>query len=100
VVVSVALAGSVRRPHRADLAGPRDAVAPPGALALASIRMAVPTAAVGILIGGTTQLGAWWWPLVMAVPLLLMCGLSLHRSLGHYADPLVRARIVQVVSAG
>ena len=100
VVVAIALAGSVRRPHRADLAGPRDAVAPPGALALASIRMAVPTAVVGILISGTTQLGAWWWPLVMAVPLLLACGLSLHRSLRRYADPLVRARIVQVVSAG
>ena len=33
VVVAAGLASSVRRPHRADLRGPRDAVAPPGALA-------------------------------------------------------------------
>jgi len=46
-VVAGGLRMSVRRPHRADLRGPRDAVAPPGALALASARLALPTAVVG-----------------------------------------------------
>lgn len=100
VVVTVALASSVRRPHRADLKGPRDAVAPPGALALASVRLATPTALVGIVLGSSLELGAWWWPLVVAVPPLLLCGLSLSRSAARYADPLVRARIVSAVSAG
>ena len=100
VVVTMALASSVRRPHRADLSGPRDAVAPPGALALASLRLAVPTALVGILLGSSLQLGAWWWPLVVALPPLLLCWLSLRRTFARYADPVVRARVVQVVSAG
>mgnify|MGYP000258717405 CR=1 FL=1 len=100
VVVTLALASSVRRPHRADLSGPRDAVAPPGALALASLRLAVPTALVGILLGSSLQFGAWWWPLVVALPPLLLCWLSLRRTFARYADPVVRARVVQVVAAG
>lgn len=100
VVVTVALSASVRRPHRADLKGARDAVAPPGALALASVRLATPTAAVGVLIGSSLELGAWWWPLVVSVPPLALCGLSLARSASHYADPVGRARIVSAVSAG
>ena len=99
VVVTVALAASVRRPHRADLRGPRDAVAPPGALALASIRMAAPTAVVGVLIGSSLD-GAWWWPLVLALAPALLCVLSLRRTVARYADPVQRARIVQVVAAG
>ena len=91
---------SVRRPHRADLKGPRDAVAPPGALALASVRLATPCALVGILLGSTIQLGGWWWPLVTAAPLLGLCWLSLRRSFARYDDPLARARIVSVVAAG
>jgi len=100
VVVTLALASSVRRPHRADLSGPRDAVAPPGALALASLRLAVPTALVGILLGSSLQLGAWWWPLVAALPPLLLSWLSLRRTFARYADPVVRARVVHVVAAG
>lgn len=100
VVVTVALSASVRRPHRADLLGPRDAVAPPGSLALASLRLATPTALVGLVLGAAAQTGVWWVPLVLAVPPLLLCGLSLHRSALSYADPLARARIVQAVSAG
>jgi len=100
VVVTLALASSVRRPHRADLSGPRDAVAPPGALALASLRLAAPTALVGILVGSSLQLGAWWWPLVAALPPLLLCWSSLRRTLARYADPVVRARVVQAVAAG
>ena len=100
VVVTLALSSSVRRPHRADLLGPRDAVAPPGALALASLRLAAPTALVGILLGSSLQFGAWWWPLVVALPPLLICSLSLRRTFARYADPVVRARVVQVVAAG
>lgn len=100
VVVTIALAAAVRRPHRADLRGPRDAVAPPGALALASLRLAAPTALAGSAFGASTGIGAWWWPLVVALPPLMLCGLSLARSMARYADPLARSRIVQAVSAG
>ena len=62
--------------------------------------MAAPTAAVGVLLTGASQVGGWGWPVVVAVPLLMLCGLSVHRSMRRHADPWARARIVQAVSAG
>ncbi len=100
VVVAVALKASIRRPHRADLNGPRDAVAPPGSLAMASTRLALPTAAVGFLLGAAAQTGFWWLPLALSVPLLMVCGLSINRSVQRWNDPFTRARIVQVVAQG
>ena len=100
LVVAGSLKASVRRPHRADLRGPRDAVAPPGALALASARLALPTAFTGIVLGSASQLGIWWWPPLLALPVLLVAALSVLRSLRRYDDPFVRARIVQTVAAG
>jgi len=100
MVVSRGLASSVRRPHRADLRGPRDAVAPPGALALASAKLAIPTGLVGVLLEGSAQSTDWWLPLVVAAPIAALCWLSLARSFRAWSDPLVRARIVQTVSAG
>ena len=100
LVVAGSLKMSVRHPHRADLRGPRDAVAPPGALALASARLALPTAFTGIILGSASQLGVWWWPPLLALPVLLLAVLSVMRSLRRYGDPFVRARIVQTVAAG
>jgi hypothetical protein len=60
----------------------------------------VPTALVGMLLGGASQSGIWWVPPLVALPLLLLMVLSALRSLRRYADPLTRARIVQVVAAG
>ena len=100
LVVAGALKMSVRHPHRADLRGPRDAVAPPGALALASARLALPTAFVGLIVGTASQAGLWWWPPLIALPIALLAVLSVLRSLRRYADPWTRARIVQTVSAG
>lgn len=100
VVVSVALKASVRRPHSADLTGPRDAVAPPGALAVASLRLAVPTACVGVLLSAASGTGLWWLPPAFALPLLALCGLSVARTANRWADPHQRARVVDVVSTG
>ena len=100
VVVATGMHLSVRRPHRADLRGPRDAIAPPGALALAGVRLSVPAAVTGLLIGGAASSGLWWLPPLVALPVLCLAGLSLRRSLDRWADPKVRGRVVQVVSAG
>lgn len=100
LVVAGGMRMSTRRPHRADLRGPRDAVAPPGALAVASARLALPAAFVGILLGSASQTGVWWWPPLLATPVLLLALLSIMRSLRRYDDPFVRARIVQTVAAG
>jgi hypothetical protein len=100
VVVATGMSMSVRHPHRADLHGPRDAVAPPGAMVVASVRLALPTAIVGMLIGGATGSGQVWLPPLLGLPMLLACILSVRMSLERYEDPFVRARIVTTVSAG
>lgn len=100
VVVAGCMSMSVRHPHRAELSGPRDAVAPPGALALASTRLALPAGIVGVVLESAARTGSWWLPVTLAVPVIGGCALSLRRSRDRWADPVVRARIVQVVSAG
>jgi hypothetical protein len=99
-VVATCMALSVKRPHRADLNGPRDAVAPPGALTLASAQLALPAALIGFVIEGSSHTQLWWVPLATAGPIVAFALLWLYRSFQQYADPMVRSRIVQTVSAG
>jgi hypothetical protein len=99
-VVATCLSMSVRHPHRADLKGARDAVAPPGALVLASVQLAMPAGFIGLLFEGAASSGLWWAPLVLAVPVLLGSALWIRHSLASYEQPLTRARIVQVVASG
>jgi hypothetical protein len=100
LVVAACVSSAMRRPYRADLNGPRDAVAPPGAMVMASLRLALPAGLVGGLLEATAEAPAWWAPLGVALPVALVSVLWLARSLRRYDDPLQRSRIVQVVSAG
>jgi hypothetical protein len=100
VVVAAGLSGSVRRPHKAELNGPRDAVAPPGALTAASVRLAVPAGLVGMTMGFVVRSGVWWVAPALAVVVLGVAALSLIRTARLWDDPLQRSRVVQVVSAG
>lgn len=100
LVVATCMGLSVRRPHRADLRGPRDAVAPPGALAAASARLALPAGLVGLVLAGASHSDNWWLPPLVAAPVVLTSALWVRRSLTHYADHDARARIVVKVSAG
>ncbi|MGB8649196.1 MAG: hypothetical protein WCD35_00905 [Mycobacteriales bacterium] len=100
LVVALCLSAAVRRPYRADLNGPRDSVAPPGALVLASTRLAMPAAVVGLLLEGTSEGPHWWLPLAVAAPIAGLSAAWIAASMRKYDDPLRRSRIVQVVSAG
>ena len=100
IVVALSMSASLKRPHRAELHGPRDAVAPPGALAAASVRLAVPTSVVGMVIATSSEAGVVWLPLLLAVPPSLLAVLSLLRSARRFADPVQRARVVYAVAAG
>jgi len=100
VVVAIGLSCSVRRPHHALLQSPRDSIAPPGALALASLQLSAPAAAVGFAFSGAAASDVAWLPPLLAVPVVVLCVLSLRRSLARYDEPLSRARVVSVVSAG
>jgi hypothetical protein len=99
-VVATCMALSVRRPFRADLNGPRDAVAPPGALTLASAQLALPAAVIGFAIEGSSHSHVWWLPLAVGAPIILLSLIWLQRSLARYRDPVLRSRIVQTVAAG
>lgn len=100
LVVALCLSSATRRPYRADLIGPRDAVAPPGAMVLTSVRLVVPTA----LLGGVLEISAdapqWWVPLALALPVAVLSAVWIGTSLRRYDDPVRRSRIVSVVSAG
>ncbi|MCA1710629.1 MAG: hypothetical protein LC789_02895 [Actinobacteria bacterium] len=100
LVIATCMALSVRRPHRADLNGPRDAVAPPGALAAASARLALPAGAVGLVLEVAASTGVWWFPLLVGMPVVLGSLLWLRRTMATYQDPIVRARVMSVVAAG
>lgn len=99
VVVATGLHLSVAAPHRADLRGPRDAIAPPGALAVASVRLSLPTALTGLLVGAGGA-GPWWLPPLLAAGPLALSAVSLRTSLRRWEDPVVRGRVVQVVARG
>ena len=99
-VVTLALSASVRRPSAAELTGPRDAVAPPGALALASVRLALPTAAIGMVLGIAAGTGSWWLPPALALPVLGLCALSAARTVGLWRDPVHRSFVVHRVANG
>jgi hypothetical protein len=100
LVIATCMALSVRRPHRADLNGPRDAIAPPGALTAASAKLALPAGLVGLLLETASTTDVWWFPLLVGLPIVLASGLWLRRSMSAYADPTVRASEDSVVASG
>jgi hypothetical protein len=91
---------SLTRPHRADLRGPRDTPAPPGAMAAYSVRLAVSTTLVAVLFSGASQLGDWWLPAALVVPFVLLSARRLVGSTRLWMNPTVRARVVATVSSG
>jgi hypothetical protein len=100
MVVAFCLSASLRRPHRADLRGPRDAIAPPGALTAASARLALPCALVAMLLAASSHARTAWLPPAVAAPFVVLAALSVVRTVRRWDDPVARARVVQVVAAG
>jgi hypothetical protein len=99
-VVATCMRLSLVRPHRAELRGPRDTPAPPGAMAAYSIRLAVSTTLVAVLFSGASQLDNWWLPAALVVPFLLFSARRLVGSTRLWMDPPLRARVVATVSSG
>jgi hypothetical protein len=99
-VVATCMRLSLERPYRADLRGPRDTPAPPGAMAGYSVRLAVSTTCVAVLFSGASQLDDWRLPAALVVPFLLLSARRLVGSNRSWRDPGVRARVVATVSSG
>jgi hypothetical protein len=99
-VTATCLHLSVRRPHRAELLEPRDAPAPPGALAGYSVRLSVAATLLGLVFTGAARAGSVWLPLVVAVPCVCRIAYRLRRTALAWADPEVRGRVAATVATG
>jgi hypothetical protein len=101
--------GGRRRPVAARVAAPtvpsRPARAPgrrapPGALAAASLRLALPTTVVAVSLGTAAATGQWWLPPALALPALGLCALSAVRTARLWSDPVHRSFVVHSVANG
>ncbi len=100
VVVGTCMRLSVERPHRADLRGPRDTPAPPGTMAIYSLRLALTATPIGLLFSILTLADQAWPAVLTTVAVVALAARSLRRSTRRWSDPHVRARVVATVAAG
>jgi hypothetical protein len=91
---------SVTRPHRAELRGARDTPAPPGAMALYSLRLAAMTTCVGLVFSVATLADVWQFPVCVTMLLLAWALWSWTRTRRLWENPHVRVRVVTTVAAG
>jgi hypothetical protein len=99
-VASFCMRVSVRSPHRAELRGRRDTPAPPGAMVAYSTRLAWRTTWISMVLSIVGLAPMAWLPLLVAVPMACLAGLSLTRSASEWQDEAVRSRVVSTVSSG
>jgi hypothetical protein len=100
IVTAISMSLSVDRPHRADLQGPRDTPAPPGTMALYSVRLASITTVIGVLFSLASYGSSIEAPVLFTAAALSWSAWSLHRTTARWARPLTRARVVSTVSSG
>ena len=91
---------SVTRPHKAELDGPRETPAPPGAMAAYSVRLAVSSTLTGLLFAGLAGLQGWVWPVAVAVPLCLLSLRRLVATARIWSSPVPRSVVTATVAAG
>jgi hypothetical protein len=100
VVVATCMRLSVTRPHRAELRGPRDTPAPPGSMALYSVRLATVTTLCGLVFSLATYGRSLTVPLLMTTALLAWAAVSWSRTKRLWRQPETRARVVATVASG
>lgn len=99
-VIASSMRLSVIHPHRADLRGPRDTPAPPGVMAVYSLRLAMATALIGVLymtvalIGSTPTVG------LLTGGLLLISLRRLLAASRQFRDPVIQSWVATRVSSG
>lgn len=91
---------SVRTPHKADLRGPRDTPAPPAAMAVYSMRLALGTTWAGLAFAAAGASGSLGAAVAASVAVLCLGSRSILRTLEGWASPAQRARVVTTVSYG
>jgi len=99
-VTALCLRASVVRPHAATMAGPRDTPAPPGAMAVHSIRLSAACTGIGLLFLLADLSGEWWSPTSMGIGLVALAWRSLRQTAKLWQDDAIRARVVAIVGSG
>lgn len=102
VMISVArgLRSSLDRPQKADLLGPRDTPAPHGLMAFYSLDLAGRCTLSAVWLSLSLLGDAWWLPVLMAVPVILLAAMSLAGTERRWADFTVRSRVITSVAYG
>jgi hypothetical protein len=91
---------SIQHPHKADLRGPRDTPAPPAAMAVYSLRLALGTTWAGLAFGAAAGTGSLGAAVAGCVAVFCFGTRSLVRTLEKWSSPALRARVVTTVSYG
>jgi hypothetical protein len=97
-VVSGAMRWSVKRPFAVDMRSARATPAPPVVMVGYSTRLALTTTFIGLVFSWLAYTPDWRYPVVIAVPLLMWSTARLLRTARRWQDPVVRSRVVAVVS--
>lgn len=97
-VVSASLRWSVRRPFPVDLRSARATPAPPLVMVAYSSRLALSTTFVGLFFAVLSRT-SWEWPVLVAVPFLLISAYRLVRTAAVWSDPVARSRVVATVAS-
>ncbi len=100
LVVAMCLRLSVTRPHRAELRGARDTPAPPGTMAVYSVRLAGATTLLGLVFSVATFGSSAVVPVLLTLGVLAWSAASWSRTRRIWADPARRARVVATVASG
>ncbi len=100
LVGSTCMRLSVTRPHRAELRGPRDTPAPPGSMAVYSVRLAATTTLIGLAYSVASFTSSWLLPVVMTVALVLVAEWRWVGTRRRWDDPRTRGIVVATVSSG
>jgi len=101
LVVATCMAISVRRPHRAELRGPRDTPAPPGAMFVNTVVLSLAVTITGSVLAAVSfDTDRPWLPVLLGVAMALPAVASVWRGSRRWRDPACRARVVAAVSAG
>jgi hypothetical protein len=100
LVVAACARYSLTRPHKADLRGPRDTPAPPAAMAVYSIRLALGTTWAGLAFGAGAATGSLGAALAALAAVLCVGTRSLIQTFAGWSAPAQRAHVVTSVSYG
>lgn len=100
-VVAACMSSSVRRPHRAELRGPRDTPAPPGSMFCNTVLLSLAATFAGaVLAAASTATGMPWLPLAVMAALAAPAVAWLVLGSRRWRRPERRARVVATVAAG